>query len=33
MSIYKQFCNEVVDEKGRLENITLNYPEIGRAHV
>ena len=27
MSIYKQFCNEVVDEKGRLENITLKYPD------
>ena len=27
MSIYKQFCNEVVDEKGRLEDITLKYPD------
>ena len=27
MSIYKQFCNEVVDEKGRLKDITLKYPD------
>ena len=27
MSIYKQFCNEIFDENGRLKRITLNYPD------
>ena len=27
MSIYKQYCNEVVDENGRLKKITLKYPD------
>lgn len=27
MSVYKQYCNESVDEKGRLKKFTLNYPE------
>ncbi len=27
MSIYKQYCNEIVDEDGRLERITLEYPD------
>lgn len=27
MSIYKEFCDEKVDEKGRLEKLTLDYPE------
>lgn len=27
MSIYKQFCNEIFDENGRLKKITLNYPD------
>lgn len=27
MSVYKQYCNEIVDENGRLKKITLEYPE------
>ena len=27
MSIYKQYCNEVVDENGRLKEINLEYPD------
>ncbi|MDO4483847.1 MAG: AMP-binding protein [Clostridia bacterium] len=27
MSIYKQYCRETVDEKGRLQHIELDYPE------
>lgn len=27
MSIYKQYCNEIVDEKGRLQKLTLEYPD------
>ena len=27
MSIYKQFCNEICDEQGRLKKITLTYPD------
>ena len=27
MSIYKNFCTEVLDENGNLQNLTLNYPE------
>ena len=27
MSIYKQYCNEIVDENGRLKKITLDYPD------
>ena len=27
MSIYKQYCNEVFDENGRLKEITLDYPD------
>lgn len=27
MSIYKQYCNEIVNENGKLEKITLNYPD------
>ena len=27
MSIYKQFCNELVDKKGRLKDITLEFPD------
>lgn len=27
MSIYKRYCNEVVDENGRLIDITLDYPD------
>ena len=27
MSVYKQYCNEVVDENGRLKKITLKYPD------
>lgn len=27
MSVYKQYCNEIVDESGRLKKITLKYPE------
>lgn len=27
MSIYKQYCNEIVDENGRLKKITLKYPD------
>ena len=26
MSVYKQYCNEIVDENGRLKKITLEYP-------
>ena len=26
MSIYKDFCSETVDEKGRLIDFSLNYP-------
>ncbi len=27
MSVYKQYCNEIIDENGRLEKITLEYPD------
>lgn len=27
MSVYKQYCNEIVDENGRLKRITLDYPD------
>ena len=27
MSIYKQYCNEIVDENGRLQKLTLEYPD------
>ena len=27
MSIYQNFCTEVLDEQGNLQKITLNYPE------
>ena len=27
MSIYKQYCNEVIDEQGRLKEFTLDYPD------
>ena len=27
MSVYKQYCNEIVDENGRLQNLTLEYPD------
>ena len=27
MSIYKQYCNEIVDKNGRLQKITLEYPD------
>lgn len=27
MSVYKQYCNEVFDEKGRLQDMTLSYPD------
>lgn len=27
MSVYKQYCNEIVDENGRLKKITLAYPD------
>lgn len=27
MSVYKQYCNEIVDENGRLQKLTLEYPE------
>lgn len=27
MSIYKQYCNEIVDENGRLQNLALEYPD------
>ena len=27
MSVYKQYCKEIVDEKGRLKKLTLEYPE------
>lgn len=27
MSVYKQYCNEIVDESGRLKRITLDYPD------
>lgn len=27
MSIYKRFCKEIVDEKGRLKDIALEYPD------
>ena len=27
MSVYKQYCNELVDENGRLKKITLEYPD------
>ena len=26
MSVYKQYCNEIVDENGRLQKLTLEYP-------
>ncbi len=27
MSIYKQYCNEIVDENGRLQKLALEYPD------
>ena len=30
MSVYKQYCNEIVDENGRLKKITLAYPDKSR---
>ena len=27
MSVYKQYCKELVDENGRLQKITLDYPD------
>lgn len=27
MSVYKQFCNEITDENGRLIKLTLDYPD------
>lgn len=27
MSIYKQYCNEIVDENGRLQKLILEYPD------
>lgn len=27
MSIYQKFCTEIIDESGRLEKISLNYPD------
>ncbi len=27
MSVYKQYCNEVTDEKGNLQKLTLEYPD------
>ena len=27
MSVYKQYCNEIVDENGRLQKLTLEYPD------
>ena len=27
MSIYEQYCKEIVDENGRLKKITLDYPD------
>lgn len=27
MNIYKQFCSEMIDKNGRLEKITLDYPD------
>lgn len=27
MSVYKQYCNEIVDENGRLKKITFEYPD------
>lgn len=27
MSVYKQYCNEIVDDNGRLKKITLEYPD------
>lgn len=27
MSIYKQYCNEIIDENGKLKKITLEYPD------
>ncbi len=27
MSIYKQYCREVLDEQGNLKEITLVYPD------
>ncbi len=27
MSVYMQYCNEIVDENGRLKKITLDYPD------
>lgn len=27
MSVYQQYCNEIVDENGRLQKITLEYPD------
>lgn len=27
MSVYKQYCKEIVDENGRLKKITLEYPD------
>ena len=27
MSVYQQYCNEIVDENGRLQKLTLEYPD------
>ena len=27
MSVYKQYCKEIVDENGRLQKLTLEYPD------
>ena len=27
MNVYKQYCNEIVDKNGRLQKITLEYPD------
>lgn len=27
MSVYKQYCNEIIDENGRLKKFTLEYPD------
>ena len=27
MCLYKQYCNEIFDENGRLKKITLDYPD------
>ena len=27
MSIYQDYCHEIIDEKGNLKKLTLEYPE------